>query len=81
MHNSLVLRARPIIVEWERRLKAMGLSLVRQSEREKSALSSPKSASWTPIEGRGIEFMYAEYKSGESVEPRGTTALNDLIGE
>ncbi|GBP38759.1 hypothetical protein EVAR_33507_1 [Eumeta japonica] len=33
--------------------------------RRYTALSLVKSASWTPICGRGISFVYAEYSSGE----------------
>ncbi|GBP61552.1 hypothetical protein EVAR_46413_1 [Eumeta japonica] len=41
----------------------------RQFERKKSAVSSANGASWTPDDGRGMSFTYAEYCSGESVEP------------
>ncbi|GBP72954.1 hypothetical protein EVAR_41172_1 [Eumeta japonica] len=40
----------------------------RQFERKKNAVSSANNASWTPHDGRGISFMYAEYSNGKSVE-------------
>ncbi|GBP23167.1 hypothetical protein EVAR_82330_1 [Eumeta japonica] len=51
----------------------------RQFDLKKSAVSSAKSASWTPVDGHGISLLYAEYSSGESVEPSGTPALVGLI--
>ncbi|GBP61480.1 hypothetical protein EVAR_34716_1 [Eumeta japonica] len=60
--------------QWKNFPKAIG------SKKQYTVLSA-KSASWTPVVGRGILFTYTEYSSGESVESYGTTALIGFIDE
>ncbi|GBP82939.1 hypothetical protein EVAR_99730_1 [Eumeta japonica] len=58
-----------------------GKNIQRQFDLKKSEASSAKSASWTSADGHGALFTYAEYSSGESVEPCGTPVLIGLIDE
>ncbi|GBP53024.1 hypothetical protein EVAR_80986_1 [Eumeta japonica] len=47
-----------------------GRMFQRQLDLRNSAVSSAKSASWTPVFGRRTSFTYAEYSRGETVESR-----------